>query len=413
MTFKELLYKINTRIEKSSPQYFSFGLFGSINYPLSYIMWHNVIKIYNPLAFRIVALLLCLPLLLHKKWPALLKKYLPIYWCMTVLYCVPFFETYIWLMDDSSAWKVNLILALFMFMLLVDWFLFIILSILGVSAAFGLYFLTATSIHHIDNQTLSLITYMYIVAIFIAAIFSRNKEKLNYARLQSMKQVALNIAHELRTPLASISLGVGGIYEYLNLTQNEKFSEEPSTLKSVLKHVDTEVSLAHNIINMLLANVSSTDKKNSFEICSIKECINAALTRYPFSIGLEEKVHWKNNDDFLFKGVELQTIHVLFNLLKNALYYIKQADKGEVKIWLEMTYKYNYLHFLDTGAGIDKKSLRHIFDQHYTQTKHGYGIGLSFSKSVMQSFGGDIYCNSEKGEYTEFILAFPKIRTNS
>jgi signal transduction histidine kinase len=108
-------------------------------------------------------------------------------------------------------------------------------------------------------------------------------------------------------------------------------------------------------------------------------------------------------DDILFT-------HVLFNLLKNALYYIRAASKGEISIWCEQNEKFNILHFKDTGLGMDKEVLEHIFERFFTRTRHGSGVGLAFCKLVMQSFGGDIICDSVKGEYTDFTLSFPKIK---
>lgn len=90
------------------------------------------------------------------------------------------------------------------------------------------------------------------------------------------------------------------------------------------------------------------------------------------------------------------------------MYYIKDAGKGNIKIWLETNENFNQLHFKDTGKGISKDFLPKIFDSFTTKTYHGSGIGLPFCKMVMQSYGGKIVCNSIEGECTEFILNFPK-----
>lgn len=413
--FQKWLHRLNERIERSGPMYFSFGLFGSINYPLSYFMWHDLIKIYNPLLFRIIAFALCFPLMFYKRWPDSLKKYLPLYWCLVILYCIPFFETYIWLMEESTTWKVNLTLALFLFVMLVDWLLFIVLLIVGVTGALALYYFTAQSIHFIDKEMLSLLCYMYIVTIFISAVFTRNREKMAYEKLQSIRKVALNIAHELRTPLAAINLGVDGIRDYLKLPQTSNvIPKQPDNMNKVINYIETEIALAHNTINMLLANVS----RNKHQVhqaaeTSIRDCVNKALGRYPFSVGIAEKIEWDDSKDFIVRGVELQIIHVLFNLIKNSLYFINKAGKGNITIWLENHSKYNCLYFMDTGTGMSKKTLKHIFNQYYTKTEHGYGIGLSFCRSIMSKCGGSISCDSVLGKYTQFILKFPKIAKDS
>jgi len=100
--------------------------------------------------------------------------------------------------------------------------------------------------------------------------------------------------------------------------------------------------------------------------------------------------------------------HVLFNLLKNALYYIEAANKGEIYIRAEKTPDANILHFKDTGKGMASSMMPYVFERFYSKTQHGTGIGLAFCKSVIESFGGKISCESVEGEHTTFILEFPK-----
>lgn len=63
---------------------------------------------------------------------------------------------------------------------------------------------------------------------------------------------------------------------------------------------------------------------------------------------------------------------------------------------------------MDTGKGISKDILPHVFDRFFTRTQHGAGVGLAFCKMVMHSFGGDIRCQSEEGKHTLFSLSFPQ-----
>ena len=68
---------------------------------------------------------------------------------------------------------------------------------------------------------------------------------------------------------------------------------------------------------------------------------------------------------------------------------------------------YNYLHFKDTGTGVKAELLPNLFDRFYTTT--GTGVGLAFCKQVINSFNGEIRCETEPNQYTEFILQFPQI----
>ena len=130
--------------------------------------------------------------------------------------------------------------------------------------------------------------------------------------------------------------------------------------------------------------------------------------RYPFNEAENKiKIHFTIKEDFSFTGIPLLMVHVLFNLLKNALYYVLVAAKGDINIWIEKRERANSLHFKDTGAGIPAKLLPHIFEKFFSRTHHGTGVGLAFCKMMIESFGGRIDCFSEQGEFTEFVLTFP------
>jgi signal transduction histidine kinase len=113
--------------------------------------------------------------------------------------------------------------------------------------------------------------------------------------------------------------------------------------------------------------------------------------------------------DFEYIGDPILTNHILFNLVKNALRAIANAGRGTITITLKPDVKYNRLTFRDTAAGIAKEFLPKMFKLFESQStaQGGTGIGLAFCKLIMQSYGGDIVCDSVEGEYTEFTLTFP------
>src|SRR5262249_5754899 len=139
------------------------------------------------------------------------------------------------------------------------------------------------------------------------------------------------------------------------------------------------------------------------------QCVESGIAEYGFPIGDKKKIDATGVQDFIFYGDENLVKHIFFNLLKNALYFIEKAGKGEIKIWTTENVDYNQVYFKDTGPGIDKEKLPHIFEKFFTSdTHHGTGIGLAFCKLVMEAIGGSIQCESEIGQYTQFILNFPK-----
>ncbi|OGT08498.1 MAG: hypothetical protein A2V89_04750 [Gammaproteobacteria bacterium RBG_16_37_9] len=247
------------------------------------------------------------------------------------------------------------------------------------------------------------------------------QEKVKENKVKVMQSIGASVAHELRTPLRSIISGVQGIEKFLPVLLKSYDSargaglvtevirpQQIELLHKVLANLKTEGASANTIIDMLLMKIRGTVTGDSdVKLLSITECINDALKRYAFQESEKNLVICDTTNDFQFKGDAILVVHILFNLLKNALYYIARARKGQIYIHLENRENENRLYFKDTGKGIAKEMLSHIFNRFYSKTDGGVGIGLSFCKMAMEWMGGSITCQSVEGEYTEFVLHFP------
>jgi CheY-like chemotaxis protein len=97
---------------------------------------------------------------------------------------------------------------------------------------------------------------------------------------------------------------------------------------------------------------------------------------------------------------------VLFNLLKNALYYLPRHPDMRVTITVDL----HQIRVRDTGPGIPREALAHLFEPFKSAGKSGgTGLGLAYCDRVMRGFGGSIDCESVLGNYTEFTLRFPPV----
>ena len=247
------------------------------------------------------------------------------------------------------------------------------------------------------------------------------KEKAREARIKTMQSIGASIAHELRTPIRSIISGVAGIEKFLpillkgyGLAKNANLLTETirphqvELLHKVLVNLKTEGTAANTIIDMLLMKIKgNVTEATELKRLSINDCLQEALERYVFQESERELIICDTKNDFEFVGDKLLIVHIIFNLLKNALYYIASVQRGQIYIHFEKGKDENRLHFKDTGKGISKEILPRIFNRFYSKTKGGVGIGLSFCKMAMEWMGGDITCKSIEDEYAEFILHFP------
>lgn len=421
-----LLTYIEKRAEYSEGLMVMFGLFGLINYPAFYIYFHYFIGAPNDdFTIRLIATIFCLTLVLKNHWPTCMKKYVPFYWFFTVLFCIPFFSTYQFIASQfSPEWTVNIILGLFWLILILDWASFAIILPLGICLAILLYKFSHSTFPHLQPHLFSEISSNIGWTLLTSLFFSRKKEIMVNQKFETLVTFSASIAHELRTPLRTIA----SISTYLQrllpkvLTGYQKAKQAKLDVPTLTKdeqvllaytahELDEEIYEASHVIDMLLNNVNlSTDNNLPISVCLVNYCIKEALKRYAFDHNQKHLIRWKQSNHFEFNGNETLVIHILFNLLKNSFWAIKAVGHGDITIWTELHEAHNELHFKDTGQGIDKKDLPHIFEQFYTKTKHGTGIGLSFSQLAMKRMNGQIVCYSTQGKFSEFILKFPKIK---
>lgn len=425
---------LDRKVTDYGAQYKTYAIFGLYNFPVSYFTLLYV-GTHENAYMRGIATVLCLPLLFTKYWPVKAKKYLNLYWFSSLLFGFPIFGIYMLLENHlSAAWLINIPTGLFILILLTDWVMFIALLALGIPIGWLLFLATGQPLIIEQNiSEISLLSFLhtYFYSIVVGIIFARGNERKHQERIQTMKMLAGSIAHELRTPLSAMIMNARALSKFIpyyqdaytkaknaELTIHEITSSEEKYLNEIPQEMQIISQNAHTMITMLLANLSESASDKKVELCSLKHCVEEALNTYPFSTSEKNLVHWESanmNEDITFLGHKELTKHVLFNLIKNALYAISSAGKGEIFITLEPDFTTKskcQLVFRDTGLGISPNNLRHIFDRFYTKTLHGTGIGLAFCKATIEGFGGNITCTSQEGEHTTFTITLPKVVDN-
>jgi len=221
--------------------------------------------------------------------------------------------------------------------------------------------------------------------------------------VQTIATLSSGIAHELRGYLTTINLCA------------ELSEIQTARIKKTVKSANY---LLGNLMTQIKCSFSGKFDKRGFKYCSIKKNIEEALEQYSFKEAECKLITLDLLKDFEYLGDSVLTSHILYNLIKNSLRAIANAGKGNINIHSitgcsnpETGAKYNKLIFKDTATGIAKEFLPKMFELFESQSveQGGTGVGLAFCKLIMQSYGGDIVCNSIEGKYTEFVLFFPVI----
>ena len=165
-------------------------------------------------------------------------------------------------------------------------------------------------------------------------------------------------------------------------------------------------------MDVLLNHLKDEGSKTPPELCSALQCLTLAIERYPFQEQEHRLVHLNLERDFYFIGHQGVLVNIAFNLIRNSLKQINNAQRGDIKIWIETKDQTNEIHVRDTANGMTEAQLAQIFTPFSSGDRQGTGLGLYFCKQEMQRIQGDILCHSVYGEFAEFILIFKKVSQN-
>jgi len=169
------------QVNKYGAPYMLFGGFFVINYVLPFFMWtYGSTEIYNLMfMLRLIGGTLCGLLIVQEKWPKKLLPYIPAFWYLTVMYCLPFMSTMMFLLTNGSTeWLINIAIMIILLFILVDWLTTLVLGSLGIFFAFFCYRFFVGELNMSLNFTSTyLLTYQSIFGLLIGFIFARRKER--------------------------------------------------------------------------------------------------------------------------------------------------------------------------------------------------------------------------------------------
>ena len=216
------------------------------------------------------------------------------------------------------------------------------------------------------------------------------------------------VAHELKSPLASIeqmiyALQVNCEYEAAN-NCNRLHGRMTVRTRDLLRLIENLLNLSKLESGTVVFNLERT---NGHEI--IEDILEVAK---PQAEAKDISVHFNPCDEDWWFNVDYDHMRTaIMNIVSNAVKYTPEG--GDVRITTSVTGGFVNLVFQDSGIGIPKEDLPHIFDRFYRvkgkATRHitGSGLGLSLVKEVVEAHQGYIDVRSNPDTGTVFTLSFP------
>ncbi len=224
------------------------------------------------------------------------------------------------------------------------------------------------------------------------------------AQYDEIATLAGGLAHEIRNPLSTMSLNIELLAEEVSQgdrPQDRRSMQRIGTLQKECKNLDRILSdfLQFVKINELKPDVANLNKLVSEFIESFQPVAKDA--------GIDISPHL-NADLPLVRLDSTFMRQVLMNLALNAQQAMPEG--GILELQTSFDNDQVHLEMIDTGIGMDEKTIARMFQAFYSSKSTGSGLGLPTVRKIVQAHGGRISCESELGQGTRFTISLPAVK---
>ena len=263
--------------------------------------------------------------------------------------------------------------------------------------------------------SLQLFLSLFLIALTILSFVFIYRNLLAQKRLTEIKNEFIgNITHELKTPIATVSVAIEAMKNFDALKDPERTQEYLGIAGQELNRLSL---LVDKVLRLSMFETQQVELKYEwFDVKKLLEEVISSMQLQFQKFGAKVKLG-STGEDFMMMADRMHITSVVYNLLDNALKYSK--DDPEIDIDIEASPTEMTLTVKDNGIGIPASYKEKIFDKFFRVPhgdKHnvkGYGLGLSYTAHIIAEHKGSIKMESEEGKGTTFIIKLPKENAGS
>ncbi len=258
---------------------------------------------------------------------------------------------------------------------------------------------------------LRILTSILFTIIIITAFYLTVRTMLRQKKLGEIKNDFINnMTHEFKTPIATISLAVDALKNEKVLQDRSKMSYFSAIIKEENQRMNRQVETI-----LKASQLEKQEVELNMQPLHVHEVIKDVVDN--FALQLQEKGGkaelMLNASNDLVIADEVHFSNMVNNLIDNAVKYSKDNTPLLVKITSQSNGKNLIVRVEDNGIGMSKETVKRVFERFYrahTGNLHnvkGFGLGLSYVKTVVEAQGGEIKVDSVLGRGSTFILELP------
>lgn len=239
--------------------------------------------------------------------------------------------------------------------------------------------------------------------IYDMTVMLKEQNRLLEKEKAEQEKLMADISHQLKTPITSMYILNDLMYE--NIPENKKYefldkmSNELKKISWLIKNLLNLAKLDSKTISLKKENINLNtfleNCKNSFSYILESQAVNIDINK--------DK---DNSNEDIYVTIDLKwTSEAINNLIKNAI----EHGAKNISISTLKTHLYVQITVSDDGEGISKEDIPHVFTRFYkakNSKNDSVGLGLAFTKKIIENQLGEIRILSEEGIGTKFIIKF-------
>jgi two-component system phosphate regulon sensor histidine kinase PhoR len=265
-----------------------------------------------------------------------------------------------------------------------------------------------TFVYTIQRIGTPILLSVFLVAFTIISFALLYRNLLRQQRLGDIKNEFIsNITHELKTPIATVSVAIEALRSFSAGMDAQKTKEYLDISANELQRLSL---LVDKVLKLSMFEKQEVELKyEPLDMTALVEEVTSSMKLQAEKYGALINVSTDGNT--YFAGDRLHLVSVIFNLLDNALKYSNGSP--QIKIHINGAGSEMELSVADNGIGVPAEYKEKIFEKFFrvpTGNLHnakGYGLGLSYVAHVVAKHKGHIHVESE-GAGSKFIITLPK-----
>lgn len=232
-------------------------------------------------------------------------------------------------------------------------------------------------------------------------------ELVHMSRLTAMGEMASTLAHELNQPLSAIANYMKGSRRLLEGSSDDR----SAMLRDAMDKAADQALRAGQIIRRLRDFVARGESERRVE--SLRKLVEEASALALVGAkdqGVRVRFQFDPAIDFVLAD-KVQIQQVLLNLIRNAIEAMEESDKRELVVMTAQANDNNMvaISVADTGTGIAPDMVAQLFQPFVTTKRHGMGVGLSISRTIIEAHGGQIGPEPNPAGGTIFRFTLPVV----